>query len=117
MYKLGNITNDYKQNIEWLTEDGQSVYLYLEYLPNQLGWFLGIKYGDDIDYKNIRITNTLNLLRSYRAYLPFGILCTTEDNLEPMGLDDFATGYASIYMLTKLECSKVEDDYYAKVSA
>ena len=114
MHILNNITSDYKQNLEWISTNNDSVYLYLEYLPNQLGWFLNIKY-QDTEFKKIRITTTANMLRAYNSYLPFGILCRTLDGNEPIGLNDFASGYAELCMLSRQECKFLEDNYYVKV--
>lgn len=114
MFKLDIVGNEPKQSLTW-TNENVEVGLYLEYKDNQLGWFLGVQYTDQIDYKNIRITTGYNLLRAYSAYLPFGIMCLTADGQEPMTIEDFSNGYASLYMLTKEECKRVESDYYAKV--
>ena len=114
MYKLNNITSDYKQSLEWITPNGESVNLYLEYLPNQLGWFLNLKYQDK-EIRKLRITTNANILRAYNSYLPFGLLCRTDDMGEPIGLNDFASGYAQLCILTRQECKKLEDNYYVKV--
>lgn len=112
MYELNILGNEPKQSITW-TNENIEVDLYFEYKDNQLGWYLGVKYGETVDYKNIRLTTSPNLLRAYSAYLPFGIMCLTEDGLEPMTIDDFSNGYAKVYMLTKDDCKQVEANYYA----
>lgn len=112
MYQLTNITNKAKQTITWSNGD-LDVDLYFEYKPNQLGWFIDIKYQDLVNYRNIRVTTHRNLLRSYSAILPFGMMITTSDGLEPMGIDDFTSGYATVYILTRDECKQIEEIYYA----
>lgn len=112
MYQLTNLTNKPKQLVVW-TNENLEVEIYLEYIPNQFGWFFGVKYSDIVDYKNIRLTVHENILRSYSNLLPFGLMCVTDDGQEPTGIDDFASGYASIYMLTQQECKQLEDMYYA----
>ena len=77
-----------KQKIEKILDDGSTVTLEFEYKENQLGWFFGVKWGD-YDYKNIRLTTSYNILRAYRNYLPFGLRCDTQDDEEPMDLNDF----------------------------
>lgn len=114
MFKLDNLTANSKQYTTW-TFNNDEVQLYFEYKENQLGWFLGIKYGDTIDYRNIRLTTHPNLLRAYKNILPFGMMVTTLDGLEPMSIEDFTNGYCSVYMLTSTECQLLEGGTYAKV--
>lgn len=114
MYKITQLDNNPKQKIKMLLEDGSEVVLKFEYIANQQGWFFGFQYGD-VNYQNIRLTTSLNLLRAYRNWLPFGIRCSTVDGFEPMDLDDFLTDYASVYMLTKEDINTIESEYYTKL--
>ena len=115
MYKLDTLTADAKQYTTWTLGNGEEVELYFEYKENQLGWFLGLKYGNDIDYKNIRLTTHPNILRAFINTIPFGMMITTLDGLEPMGIDDLSSGYCEIYMLTQTECQLLEGSIYAKI--
>lgn len=115
MYQLTQLGNDPKQEIEMLLDDGSRVRFYFEYKANQLGWFFGFQY-QDINYQNIRLTTSYNILRAYRNYLPFGLRCDTPDMEEPIDLDDFISGYATVYLLTKQDVQTIEGNYYGKVS-
>ena len=115
MYQLTQLDNDPKQEIEMLLDDGSRVVFYFEYKANQLGWFFGFEY-DNHSYKNIRLTTSYNVLRAYRNWLPFGLRCDTVDDEEPIDLNDFITGYATVYLLTKQDVKTVEGNYYGKVS-
>lgn len=115
MYQITNLGNEAKQQITILLDDNSRVVLIFEYKPNQLGWFFGVKWGD-YDYKNIRLTTSYNILRAYRNYLPFGLRCDTLDDEEPMDLNDFTSGYAILYFLTKADVEAIEGNYYVKVS-
>lgn len=114
MYKLDTLTSDTKQYTTWTFGDEGEVELYFEYRENQLGWFLGVKYQNSIDYKNIRLSTHPNILRAFKNTMPFGMMITTLDGLEPMGIDDFESGYCSVYMLSKTECELLEGSIYAK---
>lgn len=116
MFLINNLGNEPKQ-LTTFVKDELEVSLSLEYKDNQLGWYFGIQYGDNINFQNIRLTVSPNLLKSYSAYLPFGLMCLTDDGLEPMTIDDFSNGYAKLYILTKEECKLVENNYYAQISA
>lgn len=114
MYKITQLDNNPKQKIKMLLDNGEEVTFKFEYKPNQLGWFFGFQYGD-VDYQNIRLTTSYNILRAYRNWLPFGLRCDTVDNFEPMDLSDFLTGYASIYLLTQEDINSIEGTYYTKL--
>lgn len=115
MYKINSLGNEPKQQISLLTEDNTRVVLNFEYKANQLGWYFGFEYDGNL-YNNIRLTTSYNILRAYRSWLPFGIMCLTVDNFEPMDLNDFITGYAGVYILTKEDINGIESNYYAKVA-
>lgn len=115
MYQLTQLSNEPKQELEMLLENGTRVKFHFEYKANQLGWFFGFQY-DDASYQNIRLTTSYNVLRAYRNWLPFGLRCDTPDMEEPMDLDDFVTGYATVYLLTREDVQAIEGNYYGKVS-
>lgn len=114
MFELTQLGNESKQQITMLLEDNTRVVFNFEYKPNLLGWFFGFTYGD-VNYQNIRLTTTYNILRAYRNWLPFGLRCDTADDEEPMDIDDFVNGYASVYLLTKADVQAIEGNYYKKV--
>lgn len=116
MFKFTSLSNEPKQKITMMLDDNNKVVFNFEYKPNCAGWFFGFQYGD-INYQNIRLTTSYNILRAYRNYLPFGLRCDTTDDEEPMGIDDFASGYATVYLLTKEDVKAVEANYYGKMGA
>lgn len=116
MLQLTSLGNEAKQKITMLLDDNSRVVFTFEYKPNQLGWFFGFQYRD-INYQNIRLTTSYNILRAYRNYLPFGLRCDTPDMEEPLDIDDFVNGYASVYLLTKADVEAIEGNYYVKVDA
>lgn len=114
MYQITQLDDQPKQEIKMILDNTQSVTLTFEYKPNQLGWFFGVQY-DDINYQNIRLTTIYNILRAYKNYLPFGLRCDTLDGEEPINQEDFVTGYATVYLLTKSDVEAIEGNYYVKV--
>lgn len=115
MYKFVSLGSEAKQEVTMLLEDDSRVIFTFEYKPNQLGWFFSFQYND-VNYQNIRLTTSYNILRAYRNWLPFGLRCDTPDTEEPLDLEDFATGYATVYLLTKSDVEAIEGLYYAKVA-
>lgn len=114
MYQFTSLGNEPKQQIIMIVDENIRVPFNFEYKSNQLGWFFGFQYGD-VNYQNIRLTTSYNILRAYRNWLPFGLRCDTTDDEEPMGIDDFTSGYASVYLLTKEDVQTIESNYYQKV--
>lgn len=115
MYRITQLDNNPKQKIRMLLENGNEVLFHFEYKSNQQGWFFGFTYGD-VNYQNIRLTTSYNILRAYRNWLPFGLRCDTVDSFEPMDINDFISGYATVYMLTPEDITAIEGQYYAKIS-
>lgn len=113
MYKFTSLSNEPKQQVTMVLDDSSRVVFNFEYKPNQLGWFFCFQYND-IDYQNIRLTTSYNILRAYKSYLPFGLRCDTPDMEEPMSQDDFINGYATVYLLTKDDVIAVESNFYKK---
>lgn len=114
MFKINSLAGEPKQRITMLVGNLR-IKLTFEYKANQLGWFFGFEYNGN-SYQNIRLTTSYNILRAYRSWLPFGIACTTSDGLEPMDINDFSSGYAKVYILTKSEIDTVEGMFYAKTT-
>lgn len=114
MFRLTSLSNDARQEITMMLDESTRVVFTFEYRATQLGWFFGFQYGD-VNYQNIRLTTSYNILRAYRNWLPFGLRCDTADDEEPMDIDDFVTGYAKVYLLTKQDVESIEGNYYVKV--
>lgn len=114
MYQFTSLSQEPRQEITMLLDDNTKIVFNFEYKSNQLGWFFGFKYGD-INYQNIRLTTSYNILRTYRNYLPFGLRCDTPDMEEPTDIADFVTGYATVYLLTKEDVKAIEGNYYVKI--
>lgn len=114
MYQITQLGNEPRQEIEMLLDSQTRIKFRFEYKANLLGWFFGFQYGD-INYQNIRLTTSYNILRAYRNWLPFGLRCNTADDEEPMNINDFVNGYANVYLLTKADVQAIEGNYYVKV--
>ncbi len=115
MYQFTQLANETKQKIIMSLDDGSRITFNFEYKPNQLGWFFGFQYND-INYQNIRLTTSYNILRAYRSWLPFGLRCDTPDMEEPTDKNDFINNYATVYLLTQADINTIESEFYQKVS-
>lgn len=115
MYQLTNLSTEPKQQIIMMLDNSSRITLTFKYKANQLGWFFGFEYNNE-KYENIRLTTSYNILRAYRSWLPFGLRCDTLDMEEPTDLEDFITGYATVYLLDKQDIEAIEGNYYQKES-
>lgn len=113
MFRFTSLSNEPKQEVVMLLDNNIRVPFVFEYKANQVGWFFGFTYNNET-YANIRLTTCYNILRAYRNWLPFGLRCDTQDGAEPMNINDFSSGYASVYFLNKDDISAIEGNYYAK---
>lgn len=114
MFQFTDLGNEARQEITMMLDNTTRIPFTFEYRANQLGWFFGFTYNNET-YQNIRLTTSYNILRAYRNWLPFGLRCDTADDEEPMDIDDFVNGYASVYLLTKEDVQAIEGNYYKKV--
>lgn len=113
MYQLTSLNSEPKQEIPFLLSDNSRIIFYFEYKPNQLGWFFDFTYNGQ-SYKNIRLTTNYNILECFKPYIPFGVCCDTPDGEEPYDIDDFSTGYAKVYILTKEDIASIDANFYSK---
>jgi hypothetical protein len=111
MKQITEITDDYNQKLDIVTEDNQSFELKLTYSDQQQGWFYSIAF-EDIAINGSRLVTGANILRSYQNVLPFGIAVTTDDLSEPVFLDDFSTQRVGFFLLTEEEVQGIETDFY-----
>lgn len=86
---------------------GQRIRMDLRYNPTQKVWMGDFELGE-FAVKGISIVKSPNLLRNYRNIIPFGLVVTTADGQDPRNLEDFATQYAAMYLLTQDEVIEME---------
>lgn len=108
MIKIESITENPRQTMYIRLEDGSSFTLNLFYSENQQGWFYDVVYNEFVLYGR-RIVTSLNLLRAFRGFIPFGINIGTEDKYEPVYIDDFKTGRSKMNILNEEEVQVIED--------
>lgn len=104
MKLISNIGNENQQIMTVIRENGKDFDLSLFYSAQQTGWFMSITdnaLGKTIN--NLRIVTSDNLLHQWRNVLQYGIACIVENNDEPFFQDDFSSGRAELYVLTRAE--------------
>lgn len=110
-----NITDSSPQTMAIVLPDGSTVTLTLTYRPNQSGWFYDISwdgFSPPWICNGNRLVTSPNILRQFKGFLPFGLTVTTIDNGEPVGQEDFVSGYATVILLSASDVLDIEATYF-----
>lgn len=112
MNRIEGITDKPKQQTTITLADGSAVTLFLEYRPNQIGWFYDIAWGEWA-LNGQRLVASPSILRAFRHVLPFGLAVLTTNNVEPINQADFADGTAVLYLLEGDDLAVVDSTVYS----
>ena len=107
MFKIPGITTDPFQERTLILPDNTEVLFRMNFIDQQLGWFITDFTYMDFNLYGIRIVNSPNLLQKYSYGFPFGLSCVSAENREPFFLDDFFKENSNLYILTKDEVSNL----------
>lgn len=109
MFQIQTITDDPLQAQNFTLADGSQLQMTFYYRPRQTGWFIqNLIYGSFV-LNELRITNSPNMLRQFINQLPFGLACFTSQLREPTQQEDFASGAATLYILTQAEVQEYQE--------
>ncbi len=108
MYLISGITDAPKQEQTLILPNDQQATLYLEFKPQQTGWFMTLTYGAFV-VRNMRVVNSPNILRQFKNLIPFGFGCFLDDKQEPLFVGDFQSERAKLYILDEAEVGEFED--------
>ena len=111
MKQVQGITDQPKQATFLVLADGSKVTWYLQYKPQQKGWFYDIAWGN-VTINGQRLVASPNILRQFINVLPFGIACVTAGNVDPINQSDFVDGTAELVLLEGTDISNVETAAY-----
>ncbi len=110
---LTGFTDSARQYTVLLLEDGTQANLFLEYRPQQKGWFYDLEYKAFV-LKGQRLVSGENILRQFVHQLPFGLAVMTDENAEPFKQDAFSSGRTTFILLTPAEASLVETNHFSR---
>lgn len=108
---IQQITSDPLQTQTVALPDGSQFSFTLYFVPMQYGWFFTTFNYGDFTINGLRITNSLNLLNSFRNQLPFGIACISASDREPSQQADFGSAASNLYVLSSAEVNQIAEFY------
>lgn len=110
-------TSEPKQNFIINLENGEVVSLFFWYMAISSSWYLvSFTYNEKTRYINKRVALNHNLLSSFYNLIPFGLICLSDDNIDPTFLDDFETGRTTLTITAKEETKLIEDALFSNNS-
>lgn len=104
MYQVQNITDDPIQQQTLQLPDQSLIQLNIYFSLIQIGWFIQTIQYNNFTLQGVRITNSPNILYQYINQIPFGLACFSNQAVEPMQAQSFASGASSLFILTAAEC-------------
>lgn len=111
MNLITGLTDSPAQTVALPIQDGSTAVLTLAFRPQQLGWYYDLVWNGQastFQVKGRRLATFPNVLRQYRNRLPFGLWCWTQNNGEPIYVDDLASGRVRLYLLAPADVAAVE---------
>lgn len=106
---IDNLSDDASQQVQVLLDDGTTVVIALRYLPRNQRWVADVSRGD-FSVKTVALCQHPNLLRSYRNIVPFGLMCSSIDAVDPAYIQDWVNGRCSLQILTAADVAAIEVD-------
>lgn len=111
MKYIDRITNSPIQTMTLTGNQRQRINLTMRYMPSQQSWFMDVAYQDFSVY-GLQVVASVNMLRNYKNVVPFGFVCTTEQQIDPYRLDDFLTGFAKMYLMNEQDVINIEEAFF-----
>ncbi len=112
MIKVDNLSANANQVSKISLSDGSIVAIFLTYLAAVQRWSMTVE-KDSFSVTAINVNHNPNLLRPWKETQKFGIACIALDGVDPVLVDDFASGRASLYILELDDLVLLEREVYS----
>lgn len=110
---IANLTNFADQVTQLQLPDGTIATMELIYQGAPERWIMNIAYAPlSFTANGIGLCCYPNVLRQWKEILPFGIACVTADQTDPFDINDFASGRATMYILTQADVATIESTVF-----
>jgi hypothetical protein len=84
-----------------------TIILRLHFKPRLQGWYIDIDFNG-MQINGYRLHVSPNLLSQYINRVGFGLAVTTQSGVDPLLLNDFSSGAASLFLLTSEEVAAID---------
>lgn len=111
MNSIDNLTSDANQITKVVLDDGSTVIINLVFQAAVQRWTMDV-LRQDFQANGIGVCIHPNFMREWRNIIPFGIGCTTIDGADPVFVDDFSSGRATLHILTEADVEFMEATYF-----
>jgi len=111
MNYLTGFTSEPKQESTVILADGTRFVWYLEYRPNQAGWFYNINWNETFTLNGQRLVTGPNILRQWENIIPFGIGVIGVGMVDPLRQTDLADGTITLVLLEGADLAAVDALY------
>ncbi len=109
MRQITTISGQPNQNIVIILDDGTKANLTMNYFSGQRGWFYTLNYNSgQFIANNRRMVTSPNMLNAFQNIIPFGLAVTTTDGYEPIFINDFISGRASLFVLNQEDVAIIQ---------
>lgn len=112
MLLINQLTGDASQIMTLTGIPGIQITMTLRYMPRIQQWIMGVDDGTT-SIQGISVLNGLNLLRQWKNSISYGIMCTTNNGLDPYQVTDFLNGVANLYLLNVNDVAAIESEWFA----
>ena len=112
MIQITSLNDSYKQQFQYDLATYDPIDITLEFKEAQQGWFFSLTYATFEIYQE-RISVALNLLRQFRNIIPFGILVSGPDSMDPVTNDAWLTGW-EFYIIDQTDIADIEASFYVR---
>ena len=113
---INSVTNFADQLISVALPDATRVDLELIYQGTTERWIMNVAYGA-FTANGVGVCCFPNVLRQWRNVIPFGIACVTPNLTDPVNINDFSNGIASLYLLSSDDVEAVETSVFGALPA
>jgi hypothetical protein len=112
MRQISSLSDAPRQQFSYVIDNYEPVNVYLEFVALQYSWFMTITWGNFSLY-NERVAVSPNLLRQFKNIIPFGIMITGENDIDPFAVDSWITKN-KFYFLSQDDVESIESGLYVR---
>lgn len=111
MNSIDNLSSDANQITKLILDDGSTVIINLVFNAATQRWTVNVVH-DLFQVNGVGVCIHPNFMREWRNIIPFGIGCTTTDGVDPVFVNDFSNGRATLHILTEEDVQAIEETYF-----